>query len=188
MKEALLLACRPVELYIEVRSRLGPLNVWRAQCSEEGANDLIMTDIHQVLGQRISLIGVVNGKVLPKERQGAHFGPGGLQILCEFEKLVHILKGDELPLDVQGKALLVDPAVEPGETVCLLLIGDSEVELQRGVILAKEDVLAGVVEVCFRNLVPLDHGDHIIMKMLVKVPPCLVKILAGKHFLDHSGV
>lgn len=108
----------PVELDVNRGGRKGALDVIPAQSTVEGAKDLVVRDVHHETRQLVGLIRVVNSKVLPESGELVDFhGLVGEEVLGEFGELRHELVRNELPLDVEGQAGLIDPAIQPGATV-----------------------------------------------------------------------
>ena len=92
-----------------------------------------------------------------------------------------------MPLDIEGKAFLVDPAVEPSSAVRSIEVSRGEVELKSRIILAKEQILAGVVEVCIGDLAPVNHRRHVFIVCVIEVSARVREVTAFLDcVLDHS--
>ncbi len=84
---------------------------------------------------------------------------------------------DELPLHIEGQALLVDPSVEPGTAVSPVKIVHREVKFKVWIIPAKEDVLAGVVKIGARDIMPVYHCFHVFFVGVVEVSAGIFEVL-----------
>lgn len=66
--------------------------------------------------------------------------------LSELQKLMHELEGNELPLNVESEAHLIDPPVQPRTTIGGIEFSRLELELKLWVILCEEEVLACIIK------------------------------------------
>jgi hypothetical protein len=83
---------------------------------------------------------------------------------------------DELPLHIEGETLLVDPSVEPGTAVSSVIVVHGKVEFKVLIIPAEEDILAGVVEICARDIMPVCHCFHVFFVLVVEVSAGIIEV------------
>lgn len=130
-----------------------------------------MADVLNELRHRC-LCGVVDLEVLVERGQLIRVCVRTVEVLGELKELAQVFIGDKLPLHVEGEALLVDPTVEPGPAVGAIEGAHRDVHCEAAIILGKEYVLAGVVEVSIRDCGPVNHLRHVLLVRVVEVGPC----------------
>jgi len=89
------------ELEVDGGSRKGSLEVVPPDGSVKGAKDLIVWDVVDELGHSF-LFRIVNAEILGEVGQVLRVGAWIISGLGKLQKLMHELKGNELPLNVEG--------------------------------------------------------------------------------------